>query len=115
MVKKIIFLFIILSLVLTHITVAETNSTISTPVWDKLTETFYGEAKYADGNPIPIGSNITAKDQYGNIIGNFTIVEPGMYGSIRPYGNKMSVSIWVNISDRSTRGDVIQEWGEFKI
>jgi|WetSurMetagenome_2_1015567.scaffolds.fasta_scaffold96919_2 hypothetical protein len=92
-------------------TAMPTPKIIATPtdiplIMEKLSQTFYGEARYIDGNPIARGSIITAKDQYGVIIGNYTIREVGEYGSSKPYGEKMVVSVLRNQSDRSSRSTV---------
>lgn len=84
-----------------------TTITTIPPVLEKLSQTFYGSVKYADGNPVSPGSIITTKDQYGNILTNYTIREIGQYGSSKPYGDKMVVSIFKNQSDRTSRTSVI--------
>jgi len=84
-----------------------TTITTIPPVLEKMSQTFYGGARYADGNPILPGSIITTKDQYGNILTNYTIREIGQYGSSKPYGDKMVVSIFKNQSDRTSRSSVI--------
>jgi len=73
---------------------------------EKLSQTFYGEVRYADGNPASPGSIITTKDQYGTILGNYTIRELGEYGSSKPYKEKMIVSVLKNQSDRTSRTSV---------
>lgn len=84
-----------------------TTITTIPPVLEKLSQTFHGGARYADGNPILPGSIITTKDQYGNILTNYTIREIGQYGSSKPYGDKMVVSIFKNQSDRTSRTSII--------
>jgi len=86
--------------------IATTITTIP-PVMEKLSQTFYGEVRYADGNPVSPGSIIVAKDQYGKNIGNYIVRELGEYGSSKPYGEKMIVSVLKNQSDRTSRSSVI--------
>ena len=53
-----------------------TQNTTSLPA----PEEFYGSATYSDGSPVLSGSEIIAKDQQGNIIGNFIMTFNGSYG-----------------------------------
>lgn len=45
-----------------------------------LPEEFYGNVIYSDGSPVSSGSQITAMDQRGKTIGNFTMTFNGSYG-----------------------------------
>jgi hypothetical protein len=69
----------------TNITVTPTSNisivTSPTPIQSlPAAEEFYGSATYSDGTPVMIGSEITALDQRGKTIGNFTMVFNGSYG-----------------------------------
>jgi len=110
--KFIIFLLLLIFLSSTASALNNSTSNVtvaptSNPVMEKLTENFYGTITYADGNPLPAGTNIIIKDQYKNVIGNYTTREIGIYGSSKPYGDKLEVIVWRNQSDRASRSSVV--------
>jgi hypothetical protein len=55
-------------------------------------EEFYGNVLYSDGEPVLLGSQITAMDQRGKIIGNFTMTFNGSYGDSYTSAPRLIVS-----------------------
>lgn len=66
--------------VTTTYSVTNLTGVTSTYTLPPIPEEFYGSVKYFNGDPVLSGSIITAKNQNGNLIGNFTMTENGTYG-----------------------------------
>jgi hypothetical protein len=60
-----------------------TDSLAPTNIWMN----FYGLECTLDGQPLPAGSVITARDQEGILCGKFTVTQSGRYGLMPLYGN----------------------------
>lgn len=69
---------------------------------EKVSMYLYGDASYVNGVPVPAGTLITAKDQFGSIIGEYIIKKLGKYGE--EYSNdKFEIGVWRNQSDKMNR------------
>jgi hypothetical protein len=75
-----------------------------TPVIEQVSMTIYGNADYANGLPLPAGTVIIAKDQFGSKLGSYTVRETGKIG--REYGgtsDNFIIKVWKNQSDKANR------------
>lgn len=101
--KYIIFLLII---ALCSMNASALNTTVKktpVPVLEKFSEEFYGEVTYMDGSPVPAGNIIVTKDQYGTLMGNYTILYDGIYGSTKPREGNLVASVYLDPSNRTSR------------
>jgi len=110
--KFIIFLLIIILCIASvqaaqNVTKNVTVKATPTPYMEKYTEEFYGEITYMDGSPVKAGKIITAKDQYNNVLGNYTIKTDGVYGATRPRDPNLEVSLWRDPTDRVSRSTIV--------
>src|SRR4030043_1847602 len=93
------YLFFILIITLCIVNVAAQNETIiptPTPILERFSEEFYGEINYMDGSAVPAGNIIVTKDQYGNLMGNYTIKYDGIYGSTKPRESNLISSVYLD-------------------
>src|SRR5512137_533541 len=88
-------------------TAKPTATPTSSIVLERFTEEFYGEITYMDGSPVKAGNTIIAKDQYGTLLGNYTIRDDGVFGATKPRDDNMVVSVYKDQSNRSSRDAVI--------
>jgi hypothetical protein len=84
-----------------------TPVTTSTIILEKYSEEFYGEITYMDGSPVKAGNTIVTKDQYGNLLGNYTIGDDGYYGATKPRDGNLVVSVYKDQTNRSSRDAII--------
>ena len=73
-----------------------------TPIIERVTMNLYGDASYVNGMPVPAGTIIIAKDQFGSEIGKYITREIGKYG--KEYSSdKFEIGVWRNQSDKINR------------
>jgi len=95
--------FIVFLLILVAICIPVTALN-ETPIIEKVTMHVYGNAYYANGLPLPSGTIIVAKDQFGSRIGSYTIREKGKIG--KEFGgsqDNFAINVWRNQSDKTNR------------
>jgi hypothetical protein len=80
-----------------------TKTPIYTPIIEWVTESFYGEAYYYDRAPIPAGTEIIAKDQFGSPLGKYKLKTSGKFGGTFSYSENFIVGLWRNQSDKANR------------
>jgi hypothetical protein len=89
----------LLILLLCIIPVSAANET---PVIEEVFMYIHGDATYVTGMPVPIGTVITAKDQFGKEIGRYVTREIGKYGSAYS-SDRFELGVWRNQSDKANR------------
>jgi hypothetical protein len=75
-----------------------------TPIIEQVSMYIHGNANYANGLPLPMGTEIIAKDQFGSGIGSYIIHENGKIG--KDYGgtsDNFAINVWRNQSDKANR------------
>jgi hypothetical protein len=95
------FISFMLILIMVCIPVSALNET---PIIEKVTMHIYGNAYYANGISLPMGTYIIAKDQFGSQIGSYTVRESGKIG--KEFGgtsNNFAINVWRNQSDKTNR------------
>jgi hypothetical protein len=55
-------------------------------------EELYGTVVYTNITPVPAGSTIVVSNQTGNVVGSYTLVEDGVYGSSHPADDRLVVT-----------------------
>lgn len=91
----------------TKTTIKSTPVPTPTIIFERYSEEFYGEITYMDGSPVKAGNTIIAKDQYGNLLGNYTIGDDGIYGATKPRDSNMIVSVYKDPTNRTSRDALI--------
>lgn len=93
------YFFIGLLLIMLCLPVSAANDT---PVIEEVFMYLHGDASYINGMPVPVGTLITAKDQFGGELGKYITRESGKYG--KEYNSdKFEIGVWRNQSDKMNR------------
>jgi len=93
------YFFIGLLLILICLPVSAANET---PVIEEVFMYLHGDASYINGMPVPVGTLIIAKDQFGGELGRYITRESGKYGK-EYISDKLEIGVWRNQSDKMNR------------
>jgi hypothetical protein len=97
---KYIFLsLIIFSLILS----TPVNAFNDTSVIERVTMYIHGNAYYLNNMPLPAGTVLIAKDQFGTQLGKYIIRESGKIGNSYGYQDNFEIGVWKNQSDKTNR------------